>query len=49
MPSVVRSLASVCEKEKDPLLETVPEPVRAPLEKSDAVIPVTEGIVKGSS
>ena len=37
-PSVVRSFARVCEKEKDPLLETVPDPVRAPDEKSDELI-----------
>ena len=38
--SVVRSFARVCEKEKDPSDPTVPEPVRAPEEKSAAVIPV---------
>jgi len=34
-PSVARSFARVCEKEKDPLLETLPEPVSDPDEKSD--------------
>jgi len=40
VPSVVRSFARVCEKEKDPLLVTVTDPVRDPAEKSVAVIPV---------
>ncbi len=40
MPSVVRSFASVCEKKNDPLLETVPDPVRDPDEKSAEVMPV---------
>ena len=40
VPSVVRSFVRVWEKVKDPLLETVPEPVSAPDEKSDVLIPV---------
>ena len=39
-PSVVRSFARVWEKEKDPFDATVPDPVRAPEEKSDVLIPV---------
>ena len=40
VPSVVRSFARVCEKEKDPLLETVPDPVSEPDEKSVVEMPV---------
>ena len=40
LPSVVTSLASVWEKERDPSLPTFPEPVKAPEEKSSLVIPV---------
>ena len=38
-PSVARSFARVWEKEKDPFDETIPEPVSAPEEKSDVLIP----------
>ena len=40
VPSVIRSFVRMCEKEKEPLLETVPEPVRDPDEKSAVLIPV---------
>ena len=41
-PSVVRSLARVWEKENPPVAPTGAEPVRAPLLKSAAVIPVPD-------
>ena len=42
VPSVVRSFARVREKEKEPLALMVPDPVRAPAEKSAVVMPVPE-------
>ena len=38
LPSVVTSLARVWEKDKSPLLSTVPEPVNTPREKSEELI-----------
>ena len=40
VPSVVKSFARVWEKDKSPLLSTVPDPVKAPEEKSSLDIPV---------
>ena len=41
-PSLRRSLVRVCEKEKFPSLSTVPDPVKAPDEKSSLVIPIPD-------
>ena len=41
-PSVVRSLARVWEKENPPVAPTAAEPVRAPLLKSAALMPVPD-------
>ena len=45
-PSVVRSSLKRCEKEKEPVRETMPDPVRDPLARSLESMPLPERVQK---